>query len=78
MEKKIKENLYDLYSAISQYKLLHEYWVQHKNLRSEEEIRERIKYIGKHKVKQKSEIETLMWVLGETIIDEFEVNDAND
>ena len=34
-------------------------------LKSEDEIRERIEYMTKNKLKQRNEIETLRWVLGE-------------
>ena len=61
----IKENLYDLYSVYSQYKDLHKYYMDRKHLKSEDDIRDRIKYITKNKLKQRDEITTLLWVLGE-------------
>lgn len=64
-EKTIKPDLYDLYSVYSQYKMLHQFWEEHQLIKGENEIRERIKYILKNKVKQKDEITTLLWVLGE-------------
>ena len=36
------------------------------------EMRERIEYIKKHGVKQRTEIETLCWILGESIVGEKE------
>lgn len=66
----IKENLYDLYSVYSQYKDLHKYYMERKRLKGEEEIRDRIQYITKNKLKQRDEITTLLWVLGEKDEDE--------
>lgn len=65
MEDKIKNNLFDLYSVYNQYKLLFEFYKDHINIKSETEIRERINYILKNGIKQKDEISTLLWVLGE-------------
>ena len=48
-----------------------------KNLKTEEEIRERIKYVTKHKLKQMNEIETLKWVLGEDTL-EKNINETED
>lgn len=59
----IKNNLYDLYSVYSQYKLLFAFYNQNKSMRTREEISERIEYIKKNKIKQKNELETLLWVL---------------
>ena len=61
---KIKENLYDLYSVYSQYKLLFQYYQDNKDLKSKQDILDRIDYIRKHKVNQRNEVETLLWVLG--------------
>lgn len=66
MEKKnIKENLFDLYSSYHQHIQLFEYWKHNKNLKTRDEILERIKYIQENKINQRNEIETLLWVLGE-------------
>lgn len=61
----IKDNLYDLYASYRHHKELFEYYQSHKNLKSEDEIRARIEYITKNKLKQNSEIDALFWVLGE-------------
>ena len=42
MNEKIKDNMYDLYASYNQHKLLFKYYQDHKNLKSEEEIKERI------------------------------------
>lgn len=61
---KIKENLFDLYTLVHQHKALYEYYQEHKTIKSETEIKERIDYILKNKIKQKDEISTLLWVIG--------------
>lgn len=61
----IKDNLYDLYASYRHHKQLFDYYQEHKSLKSETEIKDRIEYILKNKVKQRDEITTLMWVLGE-------------
>lgn len=63
-DERIKGNLCDLYACANQYKLLFNYYEQHKNLKSEQEIEQRINYILKNKIKQKDEISTLLWVIG--------------
>lgn len=70
MNNEIKENLYDLYSVYSQYKLLFQFWKKYKNIKNEEDIRERIEYLKKNKLKQRNELETLLWVLNE--VEEYE------
>lgn len=47
------------------YKFLEEYRKEHKYAVSEEEMRNRIRYILKNKIKQRDEISTLCWILGE-------------
>lgn len=47
------------------YKFLEEYRKEHKYAVSEEEMRSRIRYILKNKIKQRDEISTLCWILGE-------------
>lgn len=59
----IKDNLYDLYSVYQQYKALFNYYQQNKSMKTREEMSERIEYIKKNKIKQKNELETLLWVL---------------
>ena len=63
--KEIKDNLYDLYGSYSQHKILFEFWKQNKSMRTKEEIKERIEYLRKNKIKQRNELETLLWVLGD-------------
>ena len=65
MDNEIKDNLYDLYSLYRQHKQLYKFWKDNKSMRTKEEIQERIEYIKKHKVNQKTEIETLLWILNE-------------
>jgi len=68
-DNEIKDSLYDLYNSYNHHKKLFQFYQSHKSIKSENDIRERINYIAKNKVKQKSEIETLLWVLGEKIND---------
>lgn len=63
MNDEIQDNLKPLYRCYSQYKMLFNYYQNNKSMRSKEEIQERIDYITKNKVNQRSEIETLMWIL---------------
>lgn len=65
MNERIKDNLYDLYASVNHHKLLFNFYSEHKNLKSEKEIKERINYILKNKITQRDEISTLLWVLGE-------------
>lgn len=65
MKNDIKDNLYDLYSVYSQYKLLHEFWGKYRHIKNEDEIKERLEYLKKNpQCKQRSEIECLLWLLG--------------
>ena len=68
--REIKDNLFDLYASYHQHKLLFEFWKQYKNVKGEKDIRDRIEYIKKNKLKQRNEVETLLWVLGETNVDD--------
>lgn len=61
----IKNSLYPLYDVYHQYKLLFEFWKSFQGMKSVNEIKERITYLTKHKVKQRNELETLLWVIGE-------------
>ena len=58
--------------AYGDFKNLYNFYLEHKDIVSASEMRERIEYIKKHGVKQRSEIETLCWILGESIIGEKE------
>ena len=62
MEKKltIEPSLGSVYWIIKSYKELVNFYEQYKNIRSEEEIRDRIKYVLKHKLKQKNEIDLII------------------
>ncbi len=64
-EKEIKNNLYPLYDAYSQYKMLFAFWQSFQGMKSVDDIKKRIEYLTKHKVKQRNELETLLWVIGE-------------
>ena len=58
-EEKIKDNLYDLYSVYSQYKLLYNFY-------------QKLKYLKVNpNLKQRTELETLIWILGEN--DEIDI-----
>ena len=61
----IKDNKYDLYALYKQYSLLFDFWQTHKNIKDIDEIKNRIEYIQKNKINQRSEIETLLCVIGE-------------
>jgi len=61
----IRDNLYDLYDSYNQHKLLFEFWKQNHTIKTKKEMKDRIDYIIKNKIKQRNEIETLLWVIGE-------------
>lgn len=62
----IKDNMYALYEVYNQYKLLYNFYQKYKSIRNEKDIRERMEYLKKNqKCKQKTEIETLLWLLNE-------------
>ncbi len=63
-DREIKNNLYPLYDAYNQYKLLFEFYRSFQGMTSVEQIKERIEYLTKNKVKQRNELETLLWVIG--------------
>ena len=66
MNNNIKDNLYDLYSSYHQHKQLFEFYQKFKNIKNEEDVRERIEYLKKNpKVKQRTELETLLWIINE-------------
>ena len=64
-DNQIKDNLYDLYGSYNQHKLLFKFWKDHKDIKGKDEILERVEYIKKNKLKQRNELETLLWVLNE-------------
>lgn len=68
----IKDNLYDLYASYRQHKQLFEFWKKYQKIKNEDDIRERMEYIKKNNVKQRSEIETLAWILNEVDDEEIE------
>lgn len=62
----IKDNMYALYEVYNQYKLLYNFYQKYKSIKNEEDIRERIEYLKKNPTcKQRTEIETLLWLLNE-------------
>ncbi len=72
MNNEIKDNLFDLYASYHHHKQLFNFYKDHKNIKGEKEINERIEYIKKHNIKQRTELETLLWVIGE--IENEEIN----
>lgn len=66
MNKEIKENLYPLYDMYNQYKMLFNFYMAFKDMKNTDDINERIEYIKKNpQMKQKSELETLLWIINE-------------
>lgn len=57
-----------VWETLNNYKMLLEYYQKHHydNRPCDEELRSRIKYILDNKIRQRDEIATLYWVLGET------------
>lgn len=72
----IKDNLFDLYASYRQHKMLFDYYQANKDMKTKQEIKERIEYIKKNKLQQRDELSTLMWVLGQ--IDNKENIDAQE
>ena len=54
------------YRYYKSYKYLYDYWVEHKKEYrvTDKEMKDRIRYILKNKIKQRDEISTLCWILG--------------
>lgn len=63
-------NMFNMYGAYSDFKALYDFYNDNKNIKTESEILDRIEYIKKWGANQKSEIETLYWVLGKNIVGE--------
>lgn len=56
--------------AYGDFKDLFEFYESQKNVKvSAQEMRNRVAYILKHGVKQRTEIETICWILGEDLVD---------
>ena len=57
-----------VWETLNNYKMLLEYYQKHHydNRPCDEELRSRIKYILDNKIRQRDEIATIYWVLGET------------
>lgn len=56
--------------AYGDFKDLYEFYESQKNVKvSAQEMRNRVAYILKHGVKQRTEIETICWILGEDLVD---------
>ena len=68
-EEKIN-SLRPLYQIYRNYKELVKFYNEHKDIKSEKEIRERKEYILKNGIKGRNEVETLCWILGENLIGE--------
>lgn len=61
--------MYNMYGAYADFKKLYEFYESQKNLKvSADEMRERVKYILKRGVNQRTEIETICWILGEDLV----------
>lgn len=79
----VKDNLYDLWSVMGQYKYLFNYYWEREDsrrkIKTRKQLEDRVKYILKHKIKQRGEIETILWVLGVDSLDElnFETKDVS-
>lgn len=56
-----------LYRMYHNYRYLYEFWLKHREERviTNQDMRDRIDYILKNHVKQRDEISTLCWILGE-------------
>ena len=65
-------NMYNIGRAYGEFKELYFFYLDHKDMIGKKEMRERIEYIKKHGVRQRTEIETICWILGENIIGEKE------
>lgn len=61
-------SMYNMSRAYGQFRDLYFNYLDHKDIKGKEEIKSRIEYIKKHGVKQRTEIETLCWVIGEDIV----------
>jgi hypothetical protein len=66
-----------LYRMYHNYRYLYSFWQKFQNKRviSDQDIRDRIQYILKNNVKQRDEISTLCWILGEEDVRKKEIND---
>lgn len=63
---KINDNLYDMWNLVNQHKKLFEFWKKYQNMKNEDDIRNRLEYLKKNPgIKQRTEIETLLWLLNE-------------
>lgn len=66
MNDNIQDNLRPLYNCYAQYKMLFDYYQDNKTMRSKEEIKERIEYLKNNpKISQRTELETLLWLVSE-------------
>ncbi len=63
-------NMYNMYGAYHDFKKLYEFYQKHKNMNiTPDEMRDRVAYILKRGTKQRTEIETICWILGEDLVD---------
>lgn len=52
-------------SAYACYKQLYGFYMDHQKMVGETELRSRLKHILKYKPRQRTEVETILWILGE-------------
>lgn len=71
----VSENLYNLWQIVEEHKFLFNYYWERENsglkIKTRKQLEDRIRYILKHKIKQRGEIETILWVLGVDSIDKL-------
>lgn len=65
----------NMWGAYGDYKDLFEFYQSQKNLKiTAQEMRDRVEYILKHGCNQRTEIETLCWILGEDLVGNKKTN----
>lgn len=63
-------NMHNMYGAYHDFKKLYEFYQNQKNMKiTPKEMRDRVAHILKHGSKQRTEIETICWILGEDLVD---------
>ena len=65
-------SMHSIGKAYGDYKELYYFYLDHKDMVGKEELRERLEYIKKNGVKQRTEVETICWILGENLVGERE------
>ena len=74
-EEKITPRLGTLYDMYKYYKFLYFFWINHRDeerMVTNEDMRNRIKFILKNKCNQREEISTICWILGEPDVREID------